>query len=335
MFKPKVSIIIPVYNGSNYMHEAIDSALNQTYENIEVIVVNDGSNDNGKTAQIAKSYGNKIRYFSKENGGVSTALNLGIRMMTGEYVSWLSHDDVYYPEKIEKQIEFLRNEPDKNIIVHCDFDVIDSKSNIIGEYRIKDTDTDKFRYALITGGPIHGCTPLIPKLCFDEVGLFNEELRTVQDKDMWFRISEKFKFKHIPDKLIKSRSHPEQGIKTLIGMHSSEREKLYLSFLEKLTFDELLYTAIYQAMTHYFRYKLKLSQKLKKLFSIVLLYFVKTIMPKSVLERLYYRMQLKSSRFYNWATINHSVFSIILILFIKSFIPGKILNKLYNKKSVI
>lgn len=62
-FSPKVSIVIPIYNGANYMREAIDSALTQTYSNIEVLVINDGSNDNGETDRIAKSYGNRIRYF--------------------------------------------------------------------------------------------------------------------------------------------------------------------------------------------------------------------------------------------------------------------------------
>ena len=83
-YSPKVSIVIPVYNGANYLSEAIDSALAQTYSNIEILVVNDGSNDEGATERIAKSYGEKIRYFAKENGGVSSALNLGIREMHGE-----------------------------------------------------------------------------------------------------------------------------------------------------------------------------------------------------------------------------------------------------------
>ena len=100
-FNPLVSIIIPVYNGENYVAEAIDSALAQTYDNIEIIVVNDGSED--RTDEICKSYGNKIRYFKKENGGTSTALNLGIKNMNGEYFSWLSHDDKYYPNKIKRQ----------------------------------------------------------------------------------------------------------------------------------------------------------------------------------------------------------------------------------------
>ena len=98
---PRVSIIIPVYNGANYLKEAIDCALNQSYQNLEVIVVNDGSCDEGATRSVALSYGDRIRYFEKENGGVSSALNLGIREMRGEYFSWLSHDDKYEKDKLQ------------------------------------------------------------------------------------------------------------------------------------------------------------------------------------------------------------------------------------------
>ncbi len=101
---PFVSIVIPVYNGANYLREAIESALGQTYPDVEVIVVNDGSNDGGKTRDVALSFGNRIRYLEKTNGGVATALNLGVREMRGELFAWLSHDDVYYPEKIARQV---------------------------------------------------------------------------------------------------------------------------------------------------------------------------------------------------------------------------------------
>src|SRR5574344_1270331 len=103
----KVSIVIPVYNGSNYLKQAIDSAINQTYKNIEIIVVNDGSNDDEATEKIALSYGDKIKYYKKVNGGVASALNLALKNMTGKYFSWLSHDDLYYANKIEKQINFI------------------------------------------------------------------------------------------------------------------------------------------------------------------------------------------------------------------------------------
>ena len=108
------------------MREAIDSALKQTYDNIEVIVINDGSEDEGETEKIAFSYGDKIRYYSKSNGGVATALNLGIEKMKGDYFSWLSHDDMYMPEKISNEIEQLQTLPDRTIIVAEGCQIIDA-----------------------------------------------------------------------------------------------------------------------------------------------------------------------------------------------------------------
>ena len=107
-YQPIVSIVIPAYNASNYLAKAIDSALAQTYPNVEIIVVNDGSKDDGATERIALSYGKKIRYLYKKNGGSSSALNLGIANMTGEWFSWLSHDDLYEPNKLEKQIAYIQ-----------------------------------------------------------------------------------------------------------------------------------------------------------------------------------------------------------------------------------
>ena len=98
---PRVSVVIPVYNGANFLGDAIDSALAQTWRDVEVIVVDDGSNDDGATADVARSYGDRIRYLRTDHGGVSSALNAGIRAMTGEYFAWLSHDDVYHPAKLE------------------------------------------------------------------------------------------------------------------------------------------------------------------------------------------------------------------------------------------
>ena len=104
---PTVSVVIPVYNGSNYVGQAIESILAQTYQNREIIVVNDGSTDQGATRHVVLSYGNQVRYIEKENGGVSSALNCGIQAMQGEYFAWLSHDDLFCKEKLSNQMEFL------------------------------------------------------------------------------------------------------------------------------------------------------------------------------------------------------------------------------------
>lgn len=188
---PLVSIVVPVYNGSDYMSEAIDSALNQTYKNIEIIVVNDGSNDNGKTEEIALSYGDKIRYIKKDNGGVSSALNTGIKNMKGDYFSWLSHDDVYEPTKIENQICLLNNLKDDNLLAYCSSDYCDSKSNVFTRSAINIQDTilnscEALKYMIIKGAA--GCSFLIPKKVFENVGLFDEKLRYCQDIFMWWNI---------------------------------------------------------------------------------------------------------------------------------------------------
>ena len=103
MLNPKISIIIPAYNASNYLEEAIDSALSQTYQNIEIIVVNDGSEDGGATERIALSYGDRIRYFFKKNGGSSSALNVGIANTFYQYLlPILGHHGVLSAEALSQ-----------------------------------------------------------------------------------------------------------------------------------------------------------------------------------------------------------------------------------------
>lgn len=209
-FYPKISIVIPVYNGSNFLGEAIDSALAQTYKNIEIIVVNDGSNDNGATEKISKKYGDKIRYFKKENGGVATALNLGIKKMTGEYFSWLSHDDKYKPEKISKQVDYLSSVKDKKVILYSNFDLINSKSDFISRCTLDHQMLDEIPAYSLLRGAINGVTLLIPKSAFEEYGEFDPALRCTQDYDMWHRMKATYKFIHIENVLTMTRIHPDQ-----------------------------------------------------------------------------------------------------------------------------
>jgi len=141
MINPKISIVIPAYNAANYLSEAIDSALAQTYPNVEIIVVNDGSRDDGETEKIALSYGDQIRYFHKENGGSSSALNVGIANMTGEWFSWLSHDDLYTPEKLEKQVAYMNSldideaELSKHVFFSAS-ELIDANGKVIRSVRL-------------------------------------------------------------------------------------------------------------------------------------------------------------------------------------------------------
>ena len=235
---PKVSIIIPVYNGSDYLKKAIDSALNQSYKNIEIIVVNDGSNDQGKTAEIAKAYGNKIVYIEKENGGVSTALNYGISVMSGCYFSWLSHDDEYRKGKIEKQVKILKKYKNKKYIGLCDTEFIDENSRVLD----KSWGTPKEgiytpEQALIEliKKSFSGIALLIPKEAFIECGMFNPNLRFTQDTDMWRRFFLNG-YSLIVDKTIyaRSRLHGNQQTNTHRERFKEENTKMIPIFCNKL-----------------------------------------------------------------------------------------------------
>jgi len=236
---PRVSIIIPVYNGADYMREAIDSALAQTYPNCEVIVINDGSNDDGRTDSIAREYGNRIVYFTKANGGVASALNLGIEMMTGEYFSWLSHDDIYHENKIEAQVKYLREHPETTI-TYCDFEIIDRMSRRIRLRKLRSVPSDQFRYSIVINSLVNGCTFLIPKSCFDQCGLFDESLKIVQDYDMWFRLASAYTIDHFPEVLVRSRYHINQGTRRFAGLVKAETDNLVIRQLKSLSRDEIV-----------------------------------------------------------------------------------------------
>ena len=209
-----VSIVIPVYNGANYLRDAIDSALRQSYPDCEVIVINDGSTDNDATRSIAMRFGDRIKYIEKSNGGVATALNLGIRKARGDYISWLSHDDMYYPDKIEKQIRYINAIGTDDVIMYSDYEIIDMAQNTLQTFAIhqlKPYDYLQNMMLILFGSAMHGCTLLLPRRCFEEVGYFDEGLRTTQDYALWFRLlKSKYRFEHIPEVLVRGRRHDKQ-----------------------------------------------------------------------------------------------------------------------------
>ena len=236
MNNPKVTIVIPVYNGANYLKCAIDSALKQTYKNLEILVVNDGSSDNGATERVARSYGDKIRYVYKENGGVSTALNLAIEKMTGEYFSWLSHDDTYESNKIETEINYLK---DKNLlykktIVYSDYYLIDVRGKVLSK-AIKNHEEllEKPEYALLKGN-INGLSLLIPKTAFDEHGGFDANLKATQDYELWRKMARTYEFVHIPELLVSTRSHAKQVTNTSPKVRM-EGNELYLGLIRDVS----------------------------------------------------------------------------------------------------
>jgi GT2 family glycosyltransferase len=226
---PRVSIIIPVYNGANYMREAIDSALAQTSDEVEVLVVNDGSRDGGATAEIARSYGDRIRYIEKENGGVSTALNRGIAEMRGEWFCWLSHDDRYLPAKTATQLAFLDRNPDVRI-TGCDFQMIDGQGKVTGDFREK---LRVVRSGLdLIASWVFGCGLMIHRSALEGAGLFNESNRTTQDLEMWFRLIERNPIHLLPEVLAQLRQHAEAGSQTE-SRYQQDKDELFERLLNR------------------------------------------------------------------------------------------------------
>lgn len=231
---PLVSIVIPVYKGANYLAEAIDSALAQTYNNIEIIVVNDGSPDDGATERVALSYGKKIRYIYQNNGGVSSALNTGIREMKGEYFSWLSHDDLYEPTKIEKQVALIQGHDD---IILCSGSLMDENKKPMPhpvktlEGRLNNI---QLFNAFLHDYALNGLGFLIPKHVFDEVGIFDESMRYLQDLDMWLRMlmHDKYTIVCQKDLLVVTRIHKNQQTNTISKVYDIDCKKLATKHIE-------------------------------------------------------------------------------------------------------
>lgn len=239
---PRVSIIIPVYNGSDYLQEAIESAINQTYLNKEVIVIDDGSNDQGKTQAIISNYGTKIRAYRKENGGVASALNLGIRMMEGTYFSWLSHDDMYLPDKVSNQINYLRQIGNGDAILYSGYQIVNKEGVVIGCFDpAKEENVGEQTEGLlpVLRLVVNGCTVLIPKKYFDQVGLFNEGLPTTQDYDMWYRLFRGKQVYYSAAMDVLSRSHEAQGSRQNIQAHIKECDTLWIKMITGLTQEEM------------------------------------------------------------------------------------------------
>lgn len=242
MVQPKVSIIIPVYNGSNYLKGAIQSALAQTYKNLEVIVINDGSDDNGKTQAIIKGYGDRIKAYYQENAGVAAALNLGIDMMTGEYFSWLSHDDLYLPNKIASQMAKIMETGNKNTIIYSGYKSVNQKGQEIGIFQPNTMyPLDVYNHPLfpVFRLLVNGCTVLFHKDHFKRVGGFDIHLKTTQDYDMWYKLFKDQVVIYCPTIAVISRQHEGQMSKTTIDFHVQECEKLWLSMLGSLSLEEL------------------------------------------------------------------------------------------------
>ena len=190
MIIPKVSVIIPAYKAEKYIKATIESVLNQTMEDFEVLVIDDGSPDH--QASIVKEVMQKdsrVSYFLKENGGVSSARNFGYKHAKGEFLAFLDADDLWLPNNLEKKIDYF-NQYSSLGLVHSDAQVIDAENRSTGAVN-KGKEGDILEDLLSWNGT---CIPapssiLVKKEVLENVGLFNEKLSNSADQEFFFRVA--------------------------------------------------------------------------------------------------------------------------------------------------
>ena len=234
----KVSIIVPVFNAEKYLEECIESALNQTFKDIEVIAVNDGSNDG--SLNILRRFSDKIKIISKSNGGAGSALNAGIKIASGEWIKRLDADDVLYPNCVEDLIlEAERLENKTQTILYANYDCSDSDGRIM--YKQIETncnDIDKFNFNVMLLDHFIGLptTSLIHKSTLEKFGLFTEVRTTAEDIELWARYCLKYNCRMhlVPKTVAKYRVHINSVTRQNRRNQERESEQFRNSILENL-----------------------------------------------------------------------------------------------------
>ncbi|MFW5433780.1 glycosyltransferase [Paenibacillus apiarius] len=204
---PFVTIVIPFYNDP-FVGQALNSALQQTYPHFEIIVVDDGST---RYADRIRPYMDRVHYLGKANGGTASALNHGIKYASGEYIAWLSSDDMFYPDKLARQLEYMITH--NALICHTNFDYINAYSQVT-QHRAAVTfqSTEQFYESFFQFNPVNGCTVMMKRELFQFIGTFNEALPFTHDLDLWYRaILNGIDFHFVDEPLTAYRWHGGMG----------------------------------------------------------------------------------------------------------------------------
>jgi len=221
--QPSVTIVIPFYRDP-YISFAVESALAQTYPHVEVLVINDGSPTHN---ELLYPYLPRIHYIEKQNGGTASALNEGIRRASGEYVAWLSSDDVFSPFKVSRQLAFMLER--QAAISFTNFDSIDGTGRVtrqmVGQ---RFPHIIKFYQTFMTGNPVNGCTVMAKKQLLLDLGLFDETYLYAHDYELWMRVLQRrIDFHYLDEALTWYRWHDKMGTHRFFADVQRECAKLH------------------------------------------------------------------------------------------------------------
>ena len=201
---PKISVVIPVYNGEKTIRETIESVLAQTFTDFELIIIDDGSSD--RTVEIIEeiikkaikeNLDQRIRLHSFPNKGLSATRNRGIRRSKGDYISFIDADDLWTPDKLAAQYLALQNTPTA-AIAYSGTSRIDEHSKILYNISLANLRGNVYNYLLLKDIVGSGSNPLIERQALLDTGAFDESLWAAEDWDMWIKLSSKYEFIDVP-----------------------------------------------------------------------------------------------------------------------------------------
>ena len=218
--KNLVSVVIPAYNAAAFIHHAVESVLAQTWSSCEILVVNDGSTDD--TVEVLETYGRRIRVINKPNGGLSSARNRGIRESKGVFVAFLDADDRWLPEKISCQIEMMEAHPDLGFCsTRTLVETPEGKPG--GEWPCPIMQRSLLATLFLQNGAIPGSGSgvMARRKLFDEAGLFDESLHSLEDIDMWMRLAAISDYQCIDKALTVIVKHPNSMSRNLDVMRNA------------------------------------------------------------------------------------------------------------------
>ena len=204
--KPKVSVLMSVYNGERFVTEALKSIYNQTYQDFEVIIVDDGSTDRTSEILLNLKDSRTFIYRNPENLGLTKSLNIGLKLCRGQYVARMDADDISHPQRFERQVKFLDENPGC-LVLGCWYGRIDSDGKIWGSKETPTEYEDTKKQLLIEACVGHG-TAIVRRAALVEVGGYNEQYTYAQDYDLWLRLSEVGLIRNLDEYLYLLRSWP-------------------------------------------------------------------------------------------------------------------------------
>lgn len=219
-----VSVIIPAYNYAEYLEGAVRSALGQTHQPIEVIIVDDGSTD--ATAEVGERLARElpgVRYWRQSNGGLSAARNTGIGLASHPFVSFLDCDDEFLPHMIETLMSAYESQPAGTGLVACATIRVDREGRPIGEKKVRARGSRVFSAADILMKTRFPCCVLADRTCFEVAGLFDPSLRSSEDRDMWIRIGRHRGIYYVDERLVRIRRHESNMSRNADRMRAAMR----------------------------------------------------------------------------------------------------------------